>query len=364
MQTKIKDNKILTLIFQCLAISLGTIVMSFAFTVFLTPNRLIPGGFMGLSQIIYDVFSKLGFTAISVSVWYLILNSVLYVFAVKKLGWKFGVKTAVGILSYSLFVEMMKKSSLIVNLINKINNEGNASLMLYAIIGGVILGVGMGIVFLAKGSTGGCDTLAVFINKIFPTITTGQLVITVDTIIVFTSAIVYQSLVLPLYTLITIFIIGKVSDIFVGSMQSIRAYYIVTSKKEEMAGQILKELKRGVTSIKCEGMFTRHEKDMLFVMIKANQINQLKEIVKSCDKTSFMFSTSIKEVYGKGFIEFSNKTPKKHKNQLESVNNSIQTNGDNTTTNADNTTQAYADIKTEIKSQNANIETTNQDQQK
>lgn len=308
-----KQREALNLVFQIFLILCGTFVLGFGYCVFLSPYNIVPGGFMGLSQIVHDLLAKIGFTYISTSVWYIILNSFLYIYAFILLGWKFGIRSGVGIFSYSLWVDLISRFDIVSTIGNQFEVEsaavgGGGLYILFAIFGGLLMGVGMGIVFRANGSTGGCDMLAVVTNKFFPTITTGQLVIAVDGIVVILSAFAYSSLVLPLYALITIFICGKVSDIFVDGVKSLRAYYILTDKKDEIAERVMHEVERGVTNIKCEGMYTHGEKDMLLVILRRSQVMRVKNIVKQVDPNAFTFSHNVKEAYGNGFLAY--KPPK------------------------------------------------------
>lgn len=306
---------ILPLIIECLGITLGTFIMALGYKIFLTPHNIVPGGFMGVAQIIQYLLAKVGFTAISLSLWYIILNVFLYLFALKTLGFKFGLRAGVGIATYSLFVGLLENAGFIQDIITKLETESASGDMgifiIYAIFGGVLMGIGMGLVFRFNGSTGGCDMVAMVTNKFLPTVTTGQIVLVVDSLVVISSAIAYQSIVLPLFALITIYIGSTVSDIFVDGVKSLRAYYILTDKKEELSEAILTVVNRGVTNIHCEGMFTRNDKDMLMVICRRNQINQLKKIVKDIDPNSFMFSGIVKEAYGNGFIKYEPETAKK-----------------------------------------------------
>lgn len=304
-----KKREALTLVGQIFLILCGTFVLGFGYCVFLAPYNIVPGGFLGLAQIIHDVLAKIGFTFISTSVWYIILNAFLYIYAFVLLGWKFGLRSGVGILSYSFFTSIISKFDFISSIGHQFEVEsatlgGGSLYILFAIFGGLLMGVGMGIVFRANGSTGGCDMLAVVTNRFFPTITTGQLVIAVDGLVVVLSSLVYSSLVLPLYALITIFICGKVSDLFVDGVRSLRAYYILTNKKEEIAQKIMTDVERGVTNIKCEGMYTHGEKDMLLVILRRSQVMQVKKIIKEIDPDAFTFSHNVKEAYGNGFLAY------------------------------------------------------------
>ena len=312
---QISKQDVLRFVFDALTILLGTFVMAFGFSVFLRPNNIVPSGFMGLAQTIHDLLAKVGFTYFSISIWYLILNAFLFIFAIKLLGFRFGLRAGIGIAAYSIFVEVLKEAGFIQTIINKFADEvatiGEGSLILFAIYGGISLGVGIGLVFRANGSTGGCDMLALVFRKIFPNITTGQWVIIIDTLVLVLSVIAYQSFILPLYALIAIFLTGKVSDLFIDGVKSLRAYYILTEKKDELSEKFMNILHHGLTNIKGEGMFTHKEKNILLVMITRSQVNELKNIVKETDPNAFMFCSSVKEAYGIGFEKMSTIRPSK-----------------------------------------------------
>lgn len=298
---------------EILTILIGTFVMALGFQIFLTPHKIVPGGFMGLAQIVHDIVAKTGFTFISTYAWYIILNAFLYIYAVKCLGWKFGIRAGVGIFSFAIFGIIIENTNLVDPITEMIKTEAATSYILYAIYGGVLMGSGIGLVFRGNGSTGGCDMVALVVNKFFPTVTTGQIIMFVDGTVVVLSVIAYGSLVLPLYALITIFISGRVSDMFVDGIRSLRAYYVVTDKKEELSQAVFNKLNRGVTNLKCEGMFTHNDRDMLLIIVRRSQIISLKKIVKRIDPNSFMFSHNVKEAYGNGFIAYSNDKIKKNK---------------------------------------------------
>ena len=234
--------------------------------------------------------------------------------------------------SYTIYTSIFENAQFITDILNKFQSEssliGGGVYIIYAIYGGLIMGIGIGLVFRANGSTGGSDIVAVVVNKIMPTITNGQIVIIVDSIVVVLSVFAYGSLVLPLYALITIFVCGKVADVFVNGVKSLKAYYILTDKKEEITKRIFEEVQRGVTYIKCEGMFTRKEKDMLMVILKSSQFIQLKTIVKEVDPKSFMFGVAVKDAYGQGFLSHETKKPnikfKKNLNKDKLTNMSLK----------------------------------------
>ena len=323
-----KKQKILfeikTMAKEIALILIGTFVLAIGFKIFLTPYKIVPGGFMGLSKIIVDMLAQIGFTTIPVSIWYIILNSFLYIFAVKLMGFKFAIRVGVGIASYSLFVEIVDKLAFLNPIMQELNNE--KAYIVYAIFGGIIMGAGIGFVFRGNGSTGGSDLLSVVINKFFPTVTSGQIVMGVDATVVVLSFIAYGEIILPLYALISIFVSGRVIDMFIDGVRSLRAYYVVTDKKEEISKEVMEKLNRGVTNIKGEGMFRHTDVNMLLIIIKRFQVVQFKKIVKTIDPNSFMFSCNIKEAFGKGFITYKNNEHTNKKNKDKKENKEIKDN--------------------------------------
>lgn len=325
VKNKLEKLNLKTLAVEILIILAGTFIMGLGFKIFLTPHKIVPGGFMGIAQIIHDLLAEINFTYLSVSALYIILNIVLYIFAVRIMGFKFGIRAGIGIASYSLFVTLIENMSIVESIndqfvIEEAQLPGVGTYILYALYGGILMGIGLGLVFRGNGSTGGCDLVAIITNKFFPRVTTGQIVILIDGLVVVLSAVVYQSLVLPLYALITIFICGKISDMFIDGVKSLRAFYIITDKKEEMSQLIFNYVGRGVTDIKCEGMFTHQDRDMLLVIVRRAQVMKLKQVVKEVDPNSFMFSSVVREAYGKGFLSYAVKKQKEKPVNIEENN--------------------------------------------
>jgi len=293
-------------IINIFGIILGTIVMAFAFNVFLQPNNISPSGFSGLSSVLCFLLAKIGIV-IPTSVMYLLLNVILYVVAYKLLGKKFALMALIGIGSYSLFIELVSYIPLVVR------ND----LLLCAIYGGGIMGFGIGLVLRCNGSTGGGDLLALIIRSKTHILTTGQIMLSVNILVLTLSCIAY-GLGPLMYSIITIVISSTVTDLVIEGATGVRAYYIFTSKKQEVCDAIYKEIKRGVTEIKAEGMYTHTEKDILLCLINKYRAPRLKAIVSEIDSDAFVFCTSVSEVIGRGF---SIPPKKKQKNDTETLEN-------------------------------------------
>ncbi len=269
--------------------------MGFAYNIFLAPNSITPTGFSGIATIISHLLSKVNIT-IMPSLIYLGLNAILFIFAFRTMGKDFCIYSLTGILGYSLSMQVLSYIHL---------NVGN-DLLLCTIYGGCVMGIGTGIVIRFGGSTGGADMSAAIIHKYTHKITTGQLIISIDAIIVTASAIVY-GLNLGMYALISCIIMGTMCDMVLDGVRSVRAYYIITDKKKELSDALMTQIHRGVSNIKVTGMYSETEHDMLFVVVSRPQIMTLKSVVKQVDPNAFLISTQVKEAVGIGFEKLETK---------------------------------------------------------
>lgn len=287
----------------------GTFLMGFSFNVFLDANHISPSGFSGLSAIISNVLEAQFNVHISASIFYLAINAVLFIISFKTLGLKFAINSAIGIVAYSIFMEICKFDI----------GLADSHLLLYAIYGGVIMGLGLGLVIKGHGSTGGSDMLANLLNKKFRFITVGNFVFIVDFVVVALSFIAYNDLTLALYSLVAIYIMTKMTDIIVSGVNTLRAYYIISNKADEIAGRIITEVERGVTGFKTQGMYTHNEQNLIMTIVTKAESVKLRELVEQIDKTAFMYSSPVSEAMGLGFVPFKEKKQKRTKNKEERI---------------------------------------------
>ena len=288
-------------VFDAIMVIAGTFLMGFAFNVFLNNNKISPSGFSGLSAIISNVLLENLNINIPASIFYLGINAILFIFAYKSLGLKFAINSAIGIISYSIFIQFA----------NFDIGLSGTDLLLCAIYGGVVMGVGMGFVFRGHGSTGGSDMLAKLLSKKLKFVSVGNMVFVVD-------FVVYKNLELALYSLIAIWIMTKMADVVISGVQSLRAYYIISNNYEEIANKIMKEAERGVTGFKSQGMYTHKEQNVLMTVVTRAESVKLRQIVAESDKNAFMFSSPISEAMGTGFLpldKVKEKTKKKTKSK-------------------------------------------------
>ncbi len=284
----VKNKKvILSYLAKIFLVLLGCFIMGSSYNIFYKPHDIVLGGFGGFASIIGYVLSKIGIK-LSISVIYLILNTILFGFAIKILGKKFGFLALIGILGYSLSLEVCKFPSV------------SDDLLLCSIYGGLTSGIGTGIIIRAGASTGGGDMLGCIINHKNPKISVGWVTICVNVCVVTISMLIY-GLNLSLYALIAIYIAGKIADTLIEGPKSIKVYYIISPKVDEICNELNTKLKRGATRIEGYGSYTKHHIEMIMCLVSGFQVQQLKDIVYNIDKDAFMFSTSVQEALGKGF---------------------------------------------------------------
>ncbi|MEI8046575.1 MAG: YitT family protein [Bacteroidota bacterium] len=268
-----------------IVITFGLLLTAIGWTAFLIPAKITGGGITGVSTLI---FFGSGFP---LGISYLIINSVLIVFAVKILGRSFGVKTIFSVVVLSVLFSLLQQ------LITKpIIND----VFLSTVLGGILGGAGVGIVFTQGGSTGGTDIIAMIINK-YRNISPGRIILYLDVFIIASSYLIFQSLEKIVYGYVAMGITSYTIDLlFTGSKQSVQIF-IFSKKYDEIANRIGSELSRGVTIIDGKGWYSGEETKILMVMVKKPQASQLFRIVKEIDLNAFMSVNNVMGVYGKGF---------------------------------------------------------------
>ena len=294
-----KKKSLLNSALRIFLIILGCFIMGSAYNIFYTPHNIVLGGFGGISNIISYLLANINIH-ISTSVIYLILNIVLYFFAVKLLGKRFAIFALIGILGFSAFLEFCKFPPI----------PGEVDPLLNCIYGGIITGIGTGIIIRAGGSTGGGDMLGCVINHKHPKISVGWVTICVNFTVITISIFVF-GLNLSLYALIAIAIAGKTSDLIIEGPKAVKAYYIISPLNDQIGQKILSSLKRGATVVDCYGEYSGEKKQMILCLVSGFQVNHLKNIVYDIDPNSFMFSVDVHEAMGKGFNKLESKDIKK-----------------------------------------------------
>ncbi|WP_316570437.1 YitT family protein [Neobacillus sp. YIM B06451] len=275
---KTRAQKVLEYIY----ILTGSAVVALSFNLFLLPNRIASGGVSGISTILDAV---MGWAPAYVQ-WS--LNIPLFIAGVVLLGRNFGIKTLVG----TIFLPFVVLSS--AHLQPWTNDP-----LLGALFGGVGVGLGLGIVFRGRASTGGTDLAAQIITK-YTGLTLGRSVALIDGLIVLSAAIVFD-IERGLYALIALYITSKTIDLVQVGFGRSKMAMIITNKQMEVQEGILNKIDRGVTRLSAYGGFTDSEKPVLMCVVDQTEFTKLKQLVKTIDPTAFVIVMDAAEVLGEGF---------------------------------------------------------------
>jgi len=267
-------------------IVIGLSLYAFGWTGFLLPHEITTGGVTGIGALIY--FAN-GFP---VAATYFIINIVLLFFSIREFGWKFSLKTIFGVFILTFFLSVAQtliKKPLLVE-----------EPFMACVIGGVLTGLGIGIVFTANGSTGGTDIVAKIINK-YSNVTLGRGLLYIDLCIISSSYILFQSFEKILFGLVTLVISTYFVDFVVNGVRQSVQFLIISGQSEDIAKRIVIEAHRGVTVLHGMGWYSKEPTEVLMVMAKKNESVKIFRIIKQCDPQAFVSQSSVIGVYGEGF---------------------------------------------------------------
>lgn len=277
-------------------IILGSFILAAGFVFFISPYRIVPGGVYGVSIVIHYVTKGMVSWApdgFPIGLMGLILNIPLTIIGIKILGPRFGVKTVVGFVLSSVFMDGITyfwgEDPLV---------EGDA--LLSSIFGGLLIGVGLGLIFKSKATSGGSDIIAMIIAK-YTNIPLGQLLIYVDSVIVLLGLVVFADWKIPLYSWIVIFVTGKTIDIVLQGISVDKTLFIISDKFEEIRDRIINDLQRGGTYIPGYGMYNGTKKTIIFTVVNRREMAILEEYIHLIDPDAFVTVLEANEILGEGF---------------------------------------------------------------
>lgn len=286
-----------------LMIVVGSFILAAGFDFFITPHKIVPGGVYGIAIVVHymteGIFSFWP-DGIPIGLFGLILNIPLTIAGIKILGPKFGVKTVVGFVLTSVFIDG----------ITFMRPSGNVALvddvLLSCVFGGVLLGFGLGLIFKSRATSGGSDIIAMIIAK-YTKMQLGKLMIYVDSIIVLLALVAFKDWHIPLYSWVVIYITGRAIDITIEGADYNKALLIISNKHQEIKHKLLYDLERGGTYLKGEGMFTGDEKQVIYTVVSRREVTILEEFISKIDPEAFITVMDAKEILGEGFQNLNSK---------------------------------------------------------
>lgn len=278
-------------ILDAVIIWFGSSLFALGLDIFLEPNNIAPGGVSGVAMIIKHIIPglPLGVTIVA-------LNIPLFL-----AGWKFEGKP---FLIRSLYGTVV--SSVMIDLLSDLWHYTSDPL-LAANYGGILIGAGLGIVFMRGATTGGSDIVGRLLKIKLPYLSMGRLVLVADLIVITGAAVTFGHFNYALYALISLYISSIVIDKILYGFDYAKVAYIITKHPETVFRRIDNELERGATYLNGEGAYTGKPTKVILTAVKMRQIAQLKQIVRDVDPESFVIITEAHEVLGDGFIKHGDK---------------------------------------------------------
>ncbi len=268
-------------------IIIGTFCLAVGIVFFIAPYKFVPGGVYGISIVIHHLLgTPIGLVSLCMDIPLLLIG-------IKVLGNRFGIKTFVGIILTAVFVDTLGRIWGNTPLV-----EGDA--LLSGIFGGVLVGLGLGLVFRAKATSGGTDIVAMILSK-NTHLPLGQSLIYVDSVIVLIGLVAFQDWKIPLYSWLVIFITGKVIDMVVEGYSVNKVVIIISDKHEKIREKIIFNMERGGTYLNAQGMYEGADKKVIYTNISRRELPILLAYIRDIDPAAFVSVLDAHDVLGDGF---------------------------------------------------------------
>ncbi|MBO5596366.1 MAG: YitT family protein [Bacteroidales bacterium] len=300
-------KKFLIGVFDYVVITVGVVLFVMAWQSFLLPNNMIDGGLTGASALLAMV------TSIPVDIWYFGINVLLLVLAWFILGQGFGIKTIYAILLSTALFRILGSESMrwLWSVEGEVLYVGDG--ILVPIIGGLLEAVGLALIIMRGGSTGGTDILALIVNKFWP-ISVGRFYLFADfvviTLLIFVPGHCFTDVV---YGYITMGICAYVLDLILLGKDSTVQVHIFSAHQKEIGDYICHEMERGVTALNAQGWYTGENRQVLLVLIRKTELPELTKAIKDIDPKAFVSVVPANNVFGEGFDEMKTGLIKKKK---------------------------------------------------
>ena len=286
MKHILKNYPLKELLLDLLFTLIGTALVGVPLAVFTVPNDIAPGGVSGLATALAYLFPKL-----SVGAWTLLLNLPLLLGAWKLLGRKTLIFTLLSVPLMSFFIDFT--TSLHIAYTN--------DMLIAAVFGGAISGLGLGLLFLRGITTGGTDLAALMVRRVLPNVPSGTLLLFIDASVVAFAVIVFKDIEVAIYSSIAIFVSSKMIDTITQGVDYAKVIYTVTDRGEEVTELLNTHTDRGTTVIPALGGYTKENKQIIVTVTRRRVLAQTLRLIKQADPRAFTFVTDSTEVHGEGF---------------------------------------------------------------
>lgn len=278
---------------ELLLILLGATILALSINWFLSPSGLVTGGISGTAIIIEEVTHKIFGVGIPLWVTNIGLNIPLFLISIRQRGFKFAQKSLYSVLwlSVALWFTGFLPNPFVTN----------GDFLLPALFGGATLGAGIGLVIRAGGTTGGTDMLASIIKFKKPAFPITKLMLMIDGMIILCGFFIFGQE-KAMYAIISVFVTSKVIASIIEGVHYAKAAFIISEKSDVISKEIMEKIPRGVTGLKATGMYSKEDKEMLYVVVSQKEITRLRELIYDIDPKAFVTIADVKEVLGEGFV--------------------------------------------------------------
>lgn len=277
-----------------LLIIISSLIQAVSLRLFFIPANLASGGVSGISQLINH------FTGWPIGLMVFIGNVPLFLLGWRFLGgYKFAARTAVAIATYALFTDLLLKIPLFVSYSKILLDDLQGDIFLNSLYGAIVSGIGYGLVYRARGTSGGSDILARILNN-WRGVPMTQSYLMVDTLVILSAGFVFGWKA-ALYAMIALYVSGLVAETVLEGGGTVRSAMIITSKAEEVSSRVIEELERGITYLEGRGGYTGNSRPVLYCVVNRSEIASLKAIVHETDPEAFMVIGVAHEALGEGF---------------------------------------------------------------
>lgn len=273
-----------------LFLTLAGLINAFGVTVFLAPVKLYDSGLSGTSMLLAQVTPEV----LSLSLFLVALNIPLFLFGLKKQGWRFTVYASYAVAVYSVCAWLI--TNVLPIDVSAVSPLAGSDLLLCSLFGGMISGIGSGLAIRFGGAMDGIEVMAVIFAKRLG-VTVGTFVMAYNLVLYVVCGIVLQSWVLPLYSIVTYMAALKTVDFIVEGLDRSKAVMIVTARHKKVCQALSREFEQGMTILEGEGFYSGSPRKVIYIVLNRFQINHMKDLVHDIDPAAYMTITEVADVF-------------------------------------------------------------------
>jgi len=267
----------------------GSVIQSIGYTLFLVPNKIVPGGLYGVATILYHRYH------LPVGTMVFVMNIPLIIWGIRVLGPRFGAKTIVGIVLTSFSTDLIIYAIGIPEL--------SGDLLVQSIIGGILVGYGVALIFKTMATTGGVEIAAQIFNSWYK-ISVGKSILFMNSAVILAGVVLFRDLNMAIYSAVSVYAISKVMDVSLEGMSYYKGILILSERYDDIKDKIRTDMQRGFLLLDGKGLFDDRERRIIISALTRRELAFLKEYLKSLDEDIFFVVFNAHEIVGKGYQRF------------------------------------------------------------